>query len=253
MGKTSLGLFVFFLVSGTTSALATAGCAVPLYAPLASERQNWKELESLAVNKSLNSGIEFVQGIADKGHGALNLDFYSVTIDANGQSASQLMKDLRLNLNEVMFKGTTYGLAAYDAANEAKWKSADPKGALMTFTLAGVEGVMPLERGSVVVSCFSTESFVFSTVKTAKDGLHPVAGSRAFGVHDHGNGSLSIYVKAADRVVNEGLFAALGAGLQEKVFEQGHTVWLRLMDNLEAKFKDRHPRDRFVHSVRLPY
>jgi|GEM_PF-6294706 len=233
--------------------IAWGACSTPIFPPLTHDRGNWADLENLKVPASLNPAIQRVQTIDGLGHGKINTDFYSVTIDAGGDSAASLAAYLRVNLSTLIFSGTTYRVEPYDARSAHMWKSADPKGAVMTFTLAEIPGVMPLERGSVVVSCISATDFVFSTVETSKDGLHPVAGSRAFGVHDHGNGSLSIFVKAADRVVNAGVFAALPEAGREAVFGAGHDVWVRLLDNIETQFANRRPRDRGEYSVRLNY
>lgn len=248
----TINLFICAVAVIFSSVQAHASCAVPVVPPLVYERANWLELEKLKVSADINKRIDFVQDLQSRGHGSLNLDFYAITIDANGQPAESLFQYVRANLDSLVFGGTAYALNAYNAANSDRWKSDDPTGALMSFTLAGIDGVMPLERGSVVVSCYSSMNFVFSTVKTAKDGLHPVAGNRAFGVHDHGNGILTIYVKAADRVVNKGLFGKLGASLREEIFAQGHKVWLRMLKNLTEIFKERNPAT-FVYSERVAY
>lgn len=234
------------------TSMAEAQCAQPVVPPLAFERSNWSDLENLSVADTINPSIDHVQDLSTRGHGKLNIDFYGVSIDANGQTAEELFSYLRANLDELIFSGTTYALNSFDGENLGRWNSADPTGALMSFTLAGIDGVFPLEKGSVVVSCYSATSFVFSTVKTDQDGLHPVAGNRAFGVHDHGNGQLTIYVKAADRVVNEGIFAAVGEFGRELIFDQGHQVWLRLLTTTSNKFSDRKPV-QFVYSERVNF
>lgn len=232
--------------------LSFANCAIPVVSPLSYERPNWKELEMLSVSKGLNSNIEFVQELGKRGHGKLNIDFYGVTVLANGQSAEELFVFVRENLNDLIFSGTSYALNSYDDDNDVIWKKDDPTGALMSFTLAGIDGIMPLERGSVVVSCFSTTSFVFSTVHTDKDGLHPVAGNRAFGVHDHGDGTFTIYVKAADRIVNEGIFGLMPEVGRELIFQQGHAVWQRMLKTISERFEDRSPV-AFEFSERVDY
>lgn len=232
---------------------AFADCVSPVSNPASAPRSAWSDVETLVADSSSNSDIQKVQTIAGTGYGDINTDFYAITINKGEQTAAKLMAELRSNMSEVIFAGSFYSLSAYDATNAAKWASASPKGALMSFTLAKIPGVMDLERGSVVVSCASDVDFVFSTVTTAKDGLHPVSGNRAFGVRDIGNGKLQIFTKAADRVINEGIFRALPASGRKALFEQGHKVWLRLLDNLTTTHAARNPHNRIVYSERKAY
>ncbi|MEL6701245.1 MAG: hypothetical protein AAFO58_06145, partial [Pseudomonadota bacterium] len=234
-------------------AAAEARCVTPVYPPLDFVRPAWSELEALKTSPPAGSGIIKRQDIAANGQGALNLDFYSISIDANGQNAATLLAEIRANLNGLMFDGTSYSVAPFDAANAAIWQSGAPSNAVMVFTLAEIPGVMPLERGGVFVACASATDFVFSTLDMDDYGVHPVAGSRAFGVHDHGDGTLGIYVMAADRVVNEGRYAVLPGPAHELVFSQGDAVWQRMLNNIETQYKDRNPGGRFVFSTRVPF
>lgn len=235
------------------SASSALGCALPVTAPLAFERSNWRDVEALKTDHPSNADIARRQDLERDGHGSLNIDLYTLTIDANGQSASSLLREIRLNLNGVIFAGTTYAVAPLNEREEALWSSQNPGGAVMVFTLAGIDGVFPLERGAVFVACSAPESFVFSTLEMSPYGLHPVAGNRAFGVRDNGDGSLMIYTKAADRIVNAGAFSALNATLREEIFDQGDQVWRRMLSNLKNAYADRNPRDPFIFSERVQY
>lgn len=226
-------------------------CPADIVIPNSSDQAQWSELRGFEASKSLNSQITEVQTISI-GHGDLNIDFYSISIDADGQTASSLLDEIRLNMNAIIFSGTNYEFGDHDSANSGKWNSSDPVGALMLFTLAQIPNVMPLERGSVVVSCNYPDAFIFSTVTTNLAGLHPVAGNRAFGVHQVDN-TLTIYVKAADRVVDRGAFSLLPESGREQIFKLGHDVWTRMLDNLEVRYANRNPRGRFVSSVRIQY
>lgn len=235
------------------SASSALGCASPVTAPLAFERSNWRDVEELRTDYPSNANIARRQDLKRDGHGSLNIDLYTLTIDANGQSASSLLRELRLNLDRVIFAGTTYAVAPLNEREEALWRSQDPSGAVMVFTLAGIDGVFPLERGAVFVACSTSHSFIFSTLEMSPYGLHPVAGNRAFGVRDNGDGTLMIYTKAADRVVNAGAFSALNAALREEIFSQGDQVWRHMLTNLEDAYSDRNPRDHFIFSERVQF
>jgi len=245
-----LGWFALQLATITVG--LAANCADPVSPSLTVDRKNWQDMERLEATRSLNTLIEEVQLLRSRGHGAVNNDYYAITIEKRTSTAEGLLSDLRRNLSTAIFSGTTYRLEAIDAANAQRWASADPRGAVLSFTLAELPGVMPLERGSVVVSCTSPTNFVLSTVRTNRDGWHPVAGNRAFGVRDNGS-TLTIWTKAADRIVSGGFFARLPESGREAIFRQGHEVWLRLIDNLAKQYADRSPRDRVVFSERRPY
>ena len=178
--------------------------------------------------------------------GEINNDFYAITIDSAGQTPAQLAKELRSDFNAIVFTGAPdQSFRAYDAANAAIWRRDDPMGAVMTFVLAKTFGA-EIEKGSVLVSCTSATDWIFSTVATANDGLHPVSGNRGFGVVRNADGSLTIFTKAADRATNA-FFGASG------VFQEGHAVWLRFIGNLRQRYRDRNPRDQKVISRRIAF
>lgn len=128
----------------------------------------------------------------------------------------------------------------------------------MVFTLASIAGVFDTETGAVVVSCQTPTEFLFSTVKVGSantysdPGWHPVSGNRAFGVRDNGDDSLTIFVKAADRVVDAGIFATPIVP-NEKIFGQGHKVWLQMLDNLKTRYAARNPRQVGAFSQRVDF
>lgn len=228
-----------------------AGTCINASLPVSTDQSQWDDVKGIVADVSLNPVIEKVQTL-DTGQGKTNNDVYSLTIDANGSSAAQIMDVVRGDLGDLVFSGSSYSdFKPYDAASKALWNSKDPKGAVMSFTLKQITSIMPLERGDVVVSCISPTDWVFSTVTTPDHGLHPVSGNRAFGVVDNGDGTLTIFVKAVDRVVDGGIFTVLLTdNLRESIFEQGHQVWLNLLENLEDKFAANNPRDKFIFSVR---
>ncbi|WP_298566090.1 hypothetical protein [uncultured Aliiroseovarius sp.] len=98
--------FLYLATFATLSASSAFGCALPVTAPLAFERSNWRDVEALRIDHPSNGDIARRQDLERNGHGALNIDFYTLTIDANGQSASSLLRELRLNLDRVIFAGT---------------------------------------------------------------------------------------------------------------------------------------------------
>ena len=254
-----------FLVASVQSISAYGQCTNPALQP--KERANaatWTKLQDFAASSALNKKITRVQSLKTLGHGEVNNDFYSITIDALsadfGRDSAMFVRDtpetlatyIRKHLNEVIFGEGSYHVAPYDQTEDEQWRQGEI-GSLMTFTLASIPNVMPIERGSVVLSCADATTWMFSTVETSKDGLHPVAGNRAFGVNDDGKGGLIIWTKAADRIVNAGIFASLPRSGREYIFNQGSAVWTGMLDRLSARFVDRNPRERVSFSVRRQY
>jgi hypothetical protein len=227
------------------------------FAPFAPIRdpgeKSWADLESFLAPASLNPAILSVQNLKTDGIGPVNNDFYSVTIDANGQSAADVMRTLRLNLSDLVYARKWRKVRPYDDDNGAKWKSSSPQGAVMTFVL--VDAALYRVRADVVVSHVSDTEWVFSTVRTGKNGWHPVCGNRAFGVSANADGSLTIWTKGADRAVDHGALWAqhqFAAG-REFTFARGDDVWKALMQNLATHYAAGHPRDFVRISVRRPY
>jgi hypothetical protein len=252
-------VFGFSIVFGSSVyplALEAAECATPVAPSQLQTRAPWTPLERFEASKSLNPVIGTVQTTAAYGVGQMNNDFYSITVDAKTDTPESLANFLRTNLDRLVFGGTTYSFSAYDSSNELTWKSSQPKGSVMTFVLAslsmiGVGG--PEIKASVVMSCQGASSWIFSTVETPKDGWHPVSGNRSFGVTKNNDGSLSIWTKGADRAVNAGAVGLVhvhSAEAREQTFLQGHQVWMRLLNNLSDRLKDRNPRNRVEFSVR---
>ncbi|WP_418024663.1 hypothetical protein ACNKFW_02015 [Paracoccus sp. TD-10] len=247
----------FLLFSSFSSALAE--CAEFVRPPLTFDRPNWSDLERFTAEGSLNSAIEKVQSLDGDGQGKLNIDQYSIVIDAAGQSAGQLFDEFRANLGEIIFGPSgNRDFYPFSDGDANTWNSNSPKGAVMVFRLETMlSGEIPLERGAVVLSCKSETDFIFSTVKVGSSvfpngpGWHPVSGNRAFGVRDNGDGSLTIFVKAADRVADVSLFQSVVGS--KTIFEGGHQVWLKMLDNIQKRYSARNPRDRAVFSVRVDY
>ncbi len=257
----SFTLFVLF----SFVAIANSACVNPIFPPLVYERTNWAELEGLKVNPPDHPDVIKRQDLSVDGHGKLNTDFYSITLDANGQSAEELFAEIRADLSGTIYNGGDYNVQPLDTKQKTKWSSNAPLGTLMIFTLSEwpLTDVATIKAG-VFLSCLSGTSFVFSTYHSkfagsvipgglATHGLHPVAGNRGFGVHDHGNNTLSIYVKATDRVVNEGVFSATNEALRERIFKEGANVWSTMLKNIAKRYSDRNPQGFNEYSVRVKF
>ncbi|MCJ2023160.1 hypothetical protein [Methylobacterium sp. J-067] len=240
------------------SSPSLAECAKLVASAANMKRASWSEIESFEAPKSLNPKIDIVQTIKGTGQGKLNIDQYSIAIDKNGQEPKSLLNEIRRNLSGIVFNGSSYtNVTPLDADSKKLWESDNYKGSIIVFTLASIPNVMDLETGAVVVSCQSDTDFLVSTVKVgsantySSPGWHPVSGNRAFGVRQTGDNSLTIFVKASDRIVNAGIFKTVLPN--EFVFTQGSKVWMNMLDNLKAKYASRNPRDAASFSQRVDY
>jgi hypothetical protein len=135
------------------------------------------------------------------------------------------------------------------------WESDDPSGALMTFNLdtifpSAVLGAIGYrappgrvlfareKAGDVQVICASETDFVFATVETDNGGVHPVAGNRAFGLKDLGNGSFRFYSKAADRESDEKTNLVTDL-ITAGVLCQGHKFWISFYSAMKTYLNEK--------------
>lgn len=240
--------------------LTWVGTQAPPPAPLATQcvkpitgsnppRSQWAELEHMTLSATVNPVIMQLQPIQEA-MGDINTDFYGITFDAQGQSAAQVLLEYRANFNKWISEGSNgASIAPYDATNAAKWNSPNYKGAAMSFVLLALPlAGSQMETAGVIVNCTSPTDWVFTTVTTMKDGLHPVCGNRGFGVLDNHDGTLTIFTKATDRVVNALPYNVAGP----TIFAQGEVFWRHFLDNVTRHYATRHPR-RIEVSLRRPY
>jgi len=235
------------------SEFSIAACILPVENPSNAHWSLWADVLNAKAQKSLNKAISEVQDIETTGVGNVNLDFYSLTFNANGKSPEQWLTVFRKELDRYIYKDTSYSVGAFDDESERLWNSDRPLGAILVFNLSQLLGV-PFERGAVVVSCVDSTSFIFSTVSihgTLNPGDHPVSGNRGFGFVKNLDGSINFFTKAADRLKgNNNTFKAIGS---ERTFSLGAEVWNRLLDNLMNEMAAWKPRNRVAYRRVEPY
>lgn len=212
-------------------------------------RSQWAELEAKAASAPMNPQIMRLQPIQDA-MGEINTDFFAITIDAQGQTAPQLLLEYRANISRWIAGGSGgQSLAPYDATNAAMWNSPNYNNAVLSFVLWSLPIIgIQAETGAVVVTCSSATDWVFTTVTTIKDGAHPVSGNRSFGVLDNHDGTLMLFTKGTDRVIDQLPYNTSAP----TVFEKGEAFWRHFLDNVAKQYATRHPR-RTEISLRRPY
>ncbi|MEP0266288.1 DUF2252 family protein [Dokdonia sp.] len=239
------GVFLFFACLSFTS---FSQCVKPITNE--SKISQWDDIRNIQVDGRINKNIKFVQTISGTGVRELNLDYYSIVID-KPNDIDAFWNKFRLSFNDLIFEDgkieTLYGsFQTYAKSDIEKWESDNPIGALMSFTMLGV-GKIYREGGSVVLSCYSKNQWVFSTVTTDKDGFHPVSGNRAFGYIDNADGSITIYTKAADRLTEPEAWKELFGGeltMRPSTLFFGDQIWKTFLEGIEKKYKHLNPRNK---------
>ncbi|HXM51418.1 MAG TPA: papain-like cysteine protease family protein [Pyrinomonadaceae bacterium] len=218
-------LSIVFIVA--CSSLSVAQCFLPLSNGASNSPSDWADMvtrKPIVNDPAVKSVLTIDSGRGDK----INLDFYSVTFRKDSTKAlATVFREIRQHFSSFAHRGATtsedametyfkpyQASAAPDDAvrqrNKALWDSNDPRGAVMSFTLATYTPALALkntlrgfrivlEQGDVVATCATDTDFVFSTVNTINGGYHPVSGNRGFGIKDNGNGTWTFYSKGADR------------------------------------------------------
>jgi hypothetical protein len=239
-------------------------CFSPLADANSTDPTQWDDLRQFKAVVS-DAEVVAVQSIGEAGGDKINLDFFALTF-AKHPSLTVQEYFVKLRKAYGVFARGNLGdpfqsdppvqfFLAYRPSDKALWETSQPKGALMSFVLyshpptfalrATLTGIQPvLEQGDVVATCATDTDFIFSTVRTKRDGYHPVSGNRGFGLRDNGDGTWTFYCKGADRLtkMDSGMIylgnrlaqlqqLALGneAG-PDTVFRLGYEFWVHFFD-----------------------
>jgi hypothetical protein len=260
-----LSIWRTWLVAMITTCGYAQQCFTPLVNPRSRDVANWEDLRTFSPpdsdrERSVKAFLRIPDGRGD----LINLDFYSLTFaKPSGKSITEVFKDLRLHFqNFAQGPSREYDFFSYPVADievnaESKrnlelWKLAEPKGALMRFSLIGYQlptlafsksdpqkFTFVFKAGDVQCTCASSRDFIFSTVETTAGGKHPVAGNRGFGLKDNNDGTWTFYTKGADRESTFFGNYAPDRGTseylpRETIFDRGHDFWMFFFKNLES-------------------
>jgi hypothetical protein len=173
-------------------------------------------------------------------YGPINLDFYPVTVTSlpviSGKRVTpeEFISFIRLHLNDTFIDTEFASVSPYDDVEAEKWKSSNPINAVIHWDMKTAGGWINPDDGSVVVSEFTSQYWIFSTIWTPDDLAHPVSGNRQFGFTSNNDGTYTFYTRGADRITD--LTGHLAAA--RIVFGKGHQLWLSLQDKI-ATFVNR--------------
>lgn len=227
---------------------ALASCITPLPDPTQRDPNAFKEFELLPLPPKAE-GVVKIQ-VPSTGTRGINIDFYWVTFTKpKNTTGKDFFKTVRLKFGDFA-TGTkaSFAFGPYETSekaddeirtkNEAKWKEADPTGALMSFKLASLfpwatlkagKPTIDEKSGDVQVVCASDLDFVFATVESTVGGMHPVAGFRGFGlIADPNAETWTFYSKAIDRASGTWMNAPAYASVKgyNNLFCKGHLFWM---------------------------
>ena len=213
----------------------------------------WQDVASFQVPQSVKNKINSIPNqnsywsswaITDIESGAganLNMDLFPVKITdlpnkPNGQkyTSAEFFNFFRKNLNLFAEQFIPIEDNHYDIHDTALWNSTNPLGALIHIKI-------PIDDGSVVCSGYSTNTWIFTTMKAPQswsyDGLHPVAGNRKFSYYtDPNDNSVTIYTRGVDRTskINDGNTPIINAMMQQMAFQGADQLWRGMQNKLSA-------------------
>ena len=207
---------------------------------------NWAQLMSFRPPTVIQGGVNARFGVSrachaiEDGKCPINLDFYPVRVSAmptGTMAAKDLLENVRRMLNlfvDHMPDGCVFN--PYDPlVDQASW--APPfiqfgfPGAVLSIDM--VTGRLNPDDGSVLLSEWTEDHWIFSTLWTPNDFNHPVSGNRQFGYFPTVAGEFIFYTRAADRVTTW-----VDELLAEQVFSGGHKIWLSFQRRLSAFVND---------------
>lgn len=207
--------------------------------PLTFSAVEWEPLISFRPSTAIQTAVKgkgihwHIHRIEDA-NGDINLDFYPVTItrlpSISGRTvtAEELLSHIRLNINSFVDTNVSE-FSPYDNDEARVWRSTTPLGSVIHIDMKSTHGLLNLDDGSVVVSEFAADHWIFSTIWTVLDQGHPVSGNRQFGFTPDEGGGYVFYTRGADRTTS-----LLDVAAMSMVFAAAHSLWLSLQQRIAA-------------------
>lgn len=179
-----------------------------------------------------------VQDIDQAAGPRVNCDYYSVTINSlpQGMTAENILELFRKNTNNFIDPSINVAFSAYTDGNftdNAKYYSSFEQaiGALVHIDM--------LNDGTVVLSDYKRTathtSFIYSTIMSPLDHMHPVSGNREFGITQNANGTYTFYISGVDRS-SDLLFAIVNSASTS--FQVADNLWKNVRDKMTKFIND---------------
>ncbi|WP_374446551.1 hypothetical protein [Epilithonimonas sp.] len=183
-----------------------------------SQLPHWQDISSYPIPQNVKNKINSIPNqnsywsswaVTDLESGAgprVNMDLFPVKINSlpnkpgtnQKYTASEFFDFFRKNINLFAEKFEPIEDNYYNIHDKTLWNSSNPLGALVHINI-------PVDDGTVICSGFSSNTWIFTTIKAplswSYDGIHPVAGNRKFSYYtDPNDGSVTIYTRGVDRL-----------------------------------------------------
>lgn len=182
-----------------------------------------------------NFGDYNIQYITHAKGAIANMDYFPVEISvlptnpSTGQqyTPSQFLHHIRKNLNSFVDTSLcSFSPSQITGYNESQiWNSDNPVGAIIHININASAG-----DGSVICSESTTSKWKFTTIEVpwdlsdGYDGIHPVSGTREFGLIQNPNGSYTFYTRGVDRITD---------GFESTLAENS-TMWMDAFEEADA-------------------
>jgi hypothetical protein len=175
-----------------------------------------------------------VQHIGDA-YGDVNFDFYSVlisqfpTIDGNLSTPASLLQHVRTNFASFMDPSIT-SFGPEELQDAVTWGAADSTGTVMRFGINALWGAT--DNAAVVCAQSEPDNWIFTTLTTPRDWMHPVTGNRMFGIK-RTDGGYVFFTRGADRLTSVVDFGADWQPFSSlQVFAGGDQLWRAFLSRL---------------------
>ncbi|WP_333662620.1 hypothetical protein [Chishuiella changwenlii] len=224
------------------------------------EFQHWKNIYEYKVPQLVHDRINELQhtyGNSEKSfylhdiknaYGPIvNMDFFPVTIHNfpikpgtnRPYEAREFFEEvMRINLNTLLKDGPA-NFNGYSNTDQKNWNRiyANVLSVMMRFDINAGLGIFS-QDGSVITIESSPNKWKFATIRTPRDGDHPVSGTREFGYYVDLNGKHVFYTRGIDRITRiddtfNGDFIGRNFGNGENAaFEGADKLWNTFQKNL---------------------
>lgn len=223
-------------------------------------------LPQSCINKLNNLGSEFKDQPINTGNAAVaNVDYYSVEITANPDfnldgmpdTDTEVFEAYRANFTDLASGNKTdfqfscnvpfdldnkadvsWTFVPYSQADATIWNSNNPLTTIIAIDAWGdvVFSELISDDGAIMISSYTNQYWIGSTIQTAYTSSQPFSGNRQWGFNTNQSGNLELYARAVDvaRVSDITLF---GPGTneckEETYYNIGDTTWSNLQEEIK--------------------
>ena len=202
------------------------------------DTKEWKYLATFIPPKEVQDHVTASGGQVQSMDGTfgpiINLDYFGFEIcglpkkaDGTIMTKEEFIEYIRKNIS--VFTETIFDPKLADSFDDTQlFFSNSPLSSLVHIDIPG-------DNGSVVISNYDSNGWIFTTVTIGSDGYHPVSGNRQFSLYIDADGKLQFFIKGADRISN----ALAGDSPLGVLFamSQADQLWTKTIKNITDYIK----------------